>query len=85
MKKCLNNWMEIMKKVNVFELACSIERVRLAEKFMTENMSGFQMQYAIDLLRMALPSLENLISISNHDQENSKQFEKEMFWIGGDE
>ena len=35
---------------NQIEIALNIERVRLAEKFISEKQMNFEMQYAIDLL-----------------------------------
>lgn len=77
-----------MKQINALEfvnkqveVALSIERVRLAEKFISEKQMGFEMQYAIDLLSMALSGLEKLMHFSNHGQESPKQVELDISWI----
>lgn len=77
-----------MKQINALdfvnkqvEVALSIERVRLAEKFISEKQMNFEMQYAIDLLSMALSGLEKLMHFSNQSQENPKQVELDTSWI----
>lgn len=77
-----------MKQINALdfvnkqvEFALSIERVRLAEKFISEKQTGFEMQYAIDLLSNALLGLEKLMQFSNHGQESPKQVELDTSWI----
>lgn len=42
---------------------------------------NFEMQYAIDLLSMALSGLEKLVHLSNQSQENPKQIELDTSWV----
>lgn len=43
------------------EVAVSIEKVRMAEKFISEKQMHFEMQYAVDLLNEALSGFKKLM------------------------
>lgn len=58
---------------NQIEIALNIERVRLAEKFISEKQMNFEMQYAIDLLYQALCGFEKLIAPKQQNKEIESQ------------
>lgn len=67
---------------NQIEVAVNIERVRLAEKFISEKQTGFEMQYAIDLLYQALCGFEKLIRSHKEEKEIAFQdTELDISWL----
>jgi hypothetical protein len=63
------------------EVAISIEKVRMAEKFISEKQMNFEMQYAIDLLYQALLGFENLKNTPEQHREESKLLELDDSWL----
>ena len=63
------------------EVAVSIEKVRMAEKFISEKQMNFEMQYAVDLLHQALLGLEKLSKIQEQNPASSNLFELENSWL----
>ena len=69
---------------NQIEVAVNIERVRLAEKFISEKQTGFEMQYAIDLLHQALCGFERVICAHKEDKKIALQdteTELDVSWL----
>lgn len=74
-----------MKKNNMLddvnaqiEMALNIERVRLAEKFISEKQINFEMQYALELLQQALLGFADL---RIQPQKDRNLLESSSTWI----
>jgi len=55
------------------EVAVGIEKVRMAEKYISEKQMNFEMQYAIDLLHQALCGFEKLMGSQQKSKESEFQ------------
>ena len=55
------------------EVAVGIEKVRMAEKYISEKQMNFEMQYAIDLLHQALCGFEKLMGSQQKNKESEFQ------------
>lgn len=55
------------------EIAVSIEKVRMAEKFISEKQMNFEMQYAVDLLNEALSGFKKLMNAQELDNRSYKK------------